>query len=406
MREIRRVEKDGQTWFMAADICNEVGITNCTIAMRAIAAEHKRKIPFGGKGMAEKQFLNEAGVHELLRRTKKPGADVFNKQFTEWVAGGMVEVDPEIAKQGIREDEWGGKTTSHATELPNETESAEDKVEMKASNAGAMSVFENAEFGKVRTVVIDGEPWFVGKDVAEALGYGSGKAPVNAVANHVDLEDKGVTEMMTPGGRQNITIINESGVYALVFSSKLEGAKRFKHWVTSEILPSIRKNGMYATENTLQQMINNPDMIVMMAQRMLDEKARADAECERADIAEAKVVELESSVSSLKAENSALVGDIVMWDSRALLNALIRKYAAVHMDNDFAGAWRAFYKELLYKEGISVAGRSKSGSKLNTLTEEEVIAGVSVAIAMCRRYAVDVEDIVGHADKVTSEVVA
>ena len=402
MREIRRVEKDGQIWFMAADICNEVGITNCTIAMRTIAAEHKQKIPFGGKGMAEKQFLNEDGVHELLRRTKKPGADAFDKQFTEWVAGGMVEVEPGAAKQGM------GITKRDAltTELTRETEIAEDKVEMKVSNAGAMSVFENAEFGKVRTVVINGDPWFVGKDVAEALGYGSGKAPTNAIANHVALEDKGVTEMMTPGGRQKITVINESGVYALIFGSKLEGARRFKHWVTSEILPSIRKNGMYATENTLQQMINNPDMIVMMAQRMLDEKARADAECERADIAEAKVVELESSVSSLKAENSALVGDIVMWDSRALLNALIRKYAAVHMDNDFAGAWRAFYKELLYKEGISVAGRSKSGSKLNTLTEEEVIAGVSVAIAMCRRYAVDVEDIIGHADQVASAVVA
>lgn len=400
MREIRRVEKDGQIWFMAADICNEVGITNCTIAMRTIAAEHKQKIPFGGKGMAEKQFLNEDGVHELLRRTKKPGADVFDKQFTEWVAGGMVEVEPGAAKQGM------GITKRDAltTELTSETEIAEDKVEMKVSNAGAMSVFENAEFGKVRTIEINGEPWFVGKDVAEALGYSNTRDALN---KHVGHEDKNtVANRDGNQGNPNIAVINESGVYALIFGSKLEGARRFKHWVTSEILPSIRKNGMYATENTLQQMINNPDMIVMMAQRMLDEKARADAECERADIAEAKVVELESSVSSLKAENSALVGDIVMWDSRALLNALIRKYAAVHMDNDFAGAWRAFYKELLYKEGISAAGRSKSGSKLNTLTEEEVIAGVSVAIAMCRRYAVDVEDIVGHADEVASEVVA
>lgn len=301
-------------------------------------------------------------------------------------------MEPGAAKQGM------GITKRDAltTELTSETEIAEDKVEVKVSNAGAMSVFENAEFGKVRTIEINGEPWFVGKDVAEALGYSNTRDALN---KHVGHEDKNtVANRDGNQGNPNIAVINESGVYALIFGSKLEGARRFKHWVTSEILPSIRKNGMYATENTLQQMINNPDMIVMMAQRMLDEKARADAECERADIAEAKVVELESSVSSLKAENSALVGDIVMWDSRALLNALIRKYAAVHMDNDFAGAWRAFYKELLYKEGISVAGRSKSGSKLNTLTEEEVIAGVSVAIAMCRRYVVDVEDIIGHAD--------
>lgn len=187
------------------------------------------------------------------------------------------------------------------------------------------------------------------QDVAEALGYSNTR---KALADHVDEDDKtdGVTIRDSIGRDQTPVVINESGVYSLVFGSKLEGAKRFKHWVTSEVLPSIRKHGMYATENTLQQMINNPDMIVMMAQRMLDGKARADT-------AEAKVAELESSVSSLKAENSALVGDITMWDSRALLNALIRKYAAVHMDNDFAGAWRAFYKELLYKEGISVAGR-------------------------------------------------
>ena len=104
-----------------------------------------------------------------------------------------------------------------------------------------LKIFKSAEFGSIRTTMIDGEPWFVGKDVAEALGYGSGKAPTNAVANHVDPEDKGVTEMMTPGGRQNITIINESGVYALVFGSKLESAKRFKRWVTSEVLSTIRK---------------------------------------------------------------------------------------------------------------------------------------------------------------------
>lgn len=378
-----------QTWYMAADICNEVGISNCTVAMRSISPEHKRKLLFGSKGAAEKQFLNESGVYELLKRTRKPGAEEFEKRFAEWLAGGMVEVEP-------------GQEPDESPEGQDNEIKMEGKMEMEVSNAGVMTVFENAEFGKVRTIMIDGEPWFVGKDVAESLGYSNAS---KAVMTHVDDDDKtfkmvDIADSQNgnmPIGQTKTALINESGVYSLVFSSKLEGAKRFKHWVTSEVLPSIRKHGMYATENTLQQMINNPDMIVMMAQRMLDEKARADT-------AEAKVAELESSVSSLKAENSALVGDITMWDSRALLNALIRKYAAVHMDNDFAGAWRAFYKELLYKEGISVAGRSKSGSKLNTLTEEEVIAGVSVAIAMCRRCAVDVEDIVGHADHAAAVV--
>lgn len=95
MREIRRVKMNEQTWYMAADICNEVGISNCTVAMRSISPEHKRKLLFGSKGAAEKQFLNESGVYELLKRTRKPGAEEFEKRFAEWLAGGMVEVEPE-----------------------------------------------------------------------------------------------------------------------------------------------------------------------------------------------------------------------------------------------------------------------------------------------------------------------
>lgn len=107
-----------------------------------------------------------------------------------------------------------------------------------------LKIFENPEFGKIRTVAIDGEPWLVGKDVAIVLGY---KNPQEAIRTHVDQEDKGVSEILTPGGKQKIPIINESGVYSLAFSSKLPKAKRFKHWVTSEVLPSIRKTGGYMT---------------------------------------------------------------------------------------------------------------------------------------------------------------
>ena len=116
-----------------------------------------------------------------------------------------------------------------------------------------LMVFSNDEFGEVRTVEINGEPWFVGKDIADALGYGKGKSLNNAVANHVDDEDKGVTEMMTPGGMQQMTIVNESGMYALIFGSKLPSAKKFKRWVTSEVLPSIRKTGEYKQEKNYDE---------------------------------------------------------------------------------------------------------------------------------------------------------
>ena len=108
-----------------------------------------------------------------------------------------------------------------------------------------LKVFNNPEFGKVRTVEINGEPWLVGKDVAAALGY---QNPQRAICDHVDEEDKGVTEMVTPGGKQSVPIINESGLYSLVLSSKLPGAKKFRRWVTSEVLPSIRKTGHYTAK--------------------------------------------------------------------------------------------------------------------------------------------------------------
>lgn len=105
-----------------------------------------------------------------------------------------------------------------------------------------LKIFESEEFGQVRTVMRDGEVWFVGKDVANGLGYSNAR---KALGDHVDKEDKGVTKRDTLGGVQELTIVNESGLYSLVLSSKLPSAKRFKRWVTSEVLPAIRKTGSY-----------------------------------------------------------------------------------------------------------------------------------------------------------------
>ena len=107
---------------------------------------------------------------------------------------------------------------------------------------GQLKIFENEEFGQIRTVMRDGEVWFVGKDVAEALGFTNSR---DAIATHVFDDDKGVEIIDTLGGKQKMTAINESGLYALVFGSRLESAKRFKRWVTSEVLPAIRKTGSY-----------------------------------------------------------------------------------------------------------------------------------------------------------------
>ena len=120
-----------------------------------------------------------------------------------------------------------------------------------------LKIFENDEFGKVRTVVIDNEPWMVGKDVADALGYANSR---DAILRHVDDEDKGVAKCDTLGGKQDLQIINESGMYDLVFGSKLPTAKKFKHWVTSEVLPALRKTGSY----TMPKMSKELQAIVML----------------------------------------------------------------------------------------------------------------------------------------------
>ena len=126
-----------------------------------------------------------------------------------------------------------------------------------------VKLFNSQEFGKLRGLEIDGEPWFVGKDVAQALGYAKER---NAIAAHVEDEDRKDAPIQgTLGGTQNMTIINESGLYSMIFGSKLESARRFKHWVTAEVLPAIRKTGSYQ-----QRPLSIPQQIQMIAQGYSD----------------------------------------------------------------------------------------------------------------------------------------
>lgn len=139
-----------------------------------------------------------------------------------------------------------------------------------------LTVFNNEEFGEIRTVIIDNKPWFVGKDVAVSLGY---KDTSDALKKHVADEDKLTRCFADSGQNRQMYIINESGLYALIFGSKLESAKRFKHWVTSEVLPSIRKNGIYATDNVIDNILNNPDFGIELLTRLKEERsARVEAE--------------------------------------------------------------------------------------------------------------------------------
>lgn len=139
-----------------------------------------------------------------------------------------------------------------------------------------IKIFNSDEFGSVRTIIIDGEPWFAGKDVAASLGY---KDTSDALKKHVAEEDK-LTRCFTDSGQnRKMYVINESGLYSLIFGSKLESAQKFKHWVTSEILPSIRKNGIYATDKVIDDILNNPDFGIELLTKLKEERAaRVEAE--------------------------------------------------------------------------------------------------------------------------------
>lgn len=124
------------------------------------------------------------------------------------------------------------------------------------------------ESQKVRVLTINDEPYFAGKDVALILGYGN---PTKAIRTHVDDEDKGGSILDSPGGRQQTTVINESGLYSLIMSSKLPTAKKFKHWVTSEVLPTIRKHGAYLSNEKIQEILSDPDTIIKLATQLKEE---------------------------------------------------------------------------------------------------------------------------------------
>lgn len=128
-----------------------------------------------------------------------------------------------------------------------------------------IQVFSNAELGEVRTTVIDGEVMFVGKDVAEILGYQNGS---KALADHVDEEDKLNNDSLSSLGQRGGWLINESGLYSLILSSKMPNAKKFKRWVTTEVLPSIRKHGVYAVDEVLQ----NPDVLIQALTELKKER--------------------------------------------------------------------------------------------------------------------------------------
>lgn len=241
---VRATLHNGDAWFVGKDVAEILGYSKHRDAIRKYVDESDRtdKLPIRDDlGRTQRPIcVNESGVYSLIFPSKLPIA----KRFRHWMTN---EVLPEM-HQSV-------------------------ETEPTPSGSSGIQIFENPEFGKVRVVDVDGEPWFVGKDVAEILGYSKAR---NAIAAHVDESDKALAPIQggCSTGIQNTTIINESGIYSLVLSSKLPSAQKFRHWVTSEVIPSIRKHGGYiAGQNEMSDM-ELLSRALLLVKNQLDDRNR------------------------------------------------------------------------------------------------------------------------------------
>ncbi len=220
-----------------------------------------------------------------------------------------------------------------------------------------LKTFKNNEFGEVRTLLIDNEPYFVGKDVAEVLGY---ERADNAIRNHVDDEDKLMHQISASGQNRSMYLINESGLYSLILKSKLPTAKQFKRWVTSEVLPTIRKHGVYATD----ELLDNPDFLIDALQKL-------KAEREQRLIAEQRVLELQPKASYydviLQSKSLVSVSQIAKdyGLSATKLNQLLNEWGIQYKQG---GTWLLYqkYAPMGYTQSQTVEYNGGEGSRLHT----------------------------------------
>ena len=247
-----------------------------------------------------------------------------------------------------------------------------------------VKIFENEEFGSVRTLEINGKPYFVGKDVADILGYQNGSRDIN---RHVDEDDREKVMIFDGNQDKESIIINESGLYSLILSSKLPTAKKFKRWVTSEILPAIRKTGGYLANSDMMVSTyfgNLPPEQQTLVKGLFD-----------------NIIAQQTKIDTLTPTNEVLTTDILSWADRPLVNALVRRYAGYACDGNFASAWIEFKKELLYKYSININSRitayiNKNGKKPHTLdviTDDEVLSALKTIVSLCENKNIDISDL-------------
>lgn len=228
-----------------------------------------------------------------------------------------------------------------------------------------IEIFSNDEFGSIRILNINGEPWFVGRDVAEVLGYTKFR---NALANHVDEDDALKRGIMDSLGRiQETKLINESGLYSLILSSKLPTAKKFKRWVTNEVLPSIRKHGVYTTEMTIEKTLSDPDYIIQILSAFKKEKE----DKEKLQIENSQQKEIIVNLNE-QIENDKPKMEFAQQIHNSKDTILVRELAKIISSNGVNIGERKLYS-MLRDDGFLI---SKQGLDYNSPTQKSMNLGL------------------------------
>lgn len=244
-------------------------------------------------------------------------------------------------------------------------------------------IFSKDEFGDIRTLVIDGKPYFCASDIAKALGYSNTN---DAVSRHC----RAIVKHDTPisGKIQQINFIPEGDVYRLIMKSKLPTAEKFESWVMDEVLPTIRKTGGYI--NNVELMIDTYFSDIPYEQKTLVRGLMTNIES------------LQNKNTTLNNENDLLTQKNLEWADRPLINSLVRAYAS--SVGDFGKAWNNYKKELLYKHSININSRitnhinttGKKPKTLDMIDDSELANAISVAVSLCRENNVEIDDLLNN----------
>ena len=246
----------------------------------------------------------------------------------------------------------------------------------------AIRTFTNGNLGNIRILIDNDEIWFIAVDICKCLEIGNSSQAISKL----DTDEKKSLYVKNSGaGNPNKVFVNEAGLYNLILSSRKPEAKEFKRWITHEVIPSIRKHGTYMTPETIEKVLYNPEFIINLASQLKAEQEKNEV--------------LTKENKALLTENDVLSGEIQTYDSRKILNALIRALTFRNYNGDYSYAWNSFYKQLKYKYGYDLKirkGKSKDNTQplITYLRDDEVGKAASLAAAMCKETGLDLDMII------------